>query len=126
LIGITPILNFASNGQEFLLDAGADGETTFLNNPGGAFFIPIFGTATIDANELDLPTTFSGMAIRITAPDDGILKGDVNGDGNIDLLDVGPFVDAVSSPNFVPAADVNCDGVVNLLDIQPFIDLITG
>lgn len=126
LIGITPILNFAANGQEFFLDAGASGETTFLNNPGGAFFLPVFGSATINANVLDLPTQFTGKAIRITAPDDGVLKGDVNGDGNIDLLDVGPFVDAISSPEFVPAADVNCDGAVNLLDIQPFVALITG
>ena len=55
-----------------------------------------------------------------------VLKGDVNGDGTIDLLDVAPFVDALTSGTFVPEADVNCDGEVNLLDVNPFVDLLTG
>ena len=62
----------------------------------------------------------------MTAPDMDVLKGDVNGDGSIDLLDVGPFVDAIGGGVFVPAADVDCNGVVNLLDVDPFIDLLNG
>ncbi len=124
LIGITPVLNFGTNGQEFFLDAGANGATTFLDNPGGAFFTPIFGTRTINANILDLPTPYTGMAIRIT--EDSVLKGDLNGDGLVNLLDVSPFVDAIASSEFVPAADVNCDGEVNLLDVEPFIALLSG
>lgn len=126
LIGITPILNFAVNGQEFFQDAGANGQTTFLNNPGGALFVPIYGVETINANLIDTPTPFTGMAIRITGPDDDVLKGDVNGDGQVNLLDVAPFVAAVSSGEFIPEADVNCDGVVNLLDISPFVELLSG
>jgi hypothetical protein len=125
LIGITPILNFATNGQEFFLDAGANGQTTFLNNPGGALFIPLFGTETINANILDLPTPYTGMAIRITAPST-VLKGDVNGDGLVNLLDVQPFVAAVASGTFIPEADCNCDGVVNLLDVAPFVAILSG
>lgn len=125
LIGITPELNFAANGQEFFLDAGAAGGTTFLNNPGGAFFDPIFGDETINANILDLPTPYTGMAIRFTADAD-VLKGDVNGDGLINLLDVAPFVDAIANGTLIPEADVNCDGAVNLLDVDPFIALLSG
>ena len=125
LIGITPMLNLAANGQEFFLDAGASGQTTFLNNPGQSLFDPIFGSETINANNLDLPTSFTGMAIRIATADD-VLKGDVNGDGSINLLDVAPFVDAISNGIYVPAADVNCDGVVNLLDVDPFVTLLSG
>ena len=125
LIGLTPTLNFGDNGQEFFLDAGANGQTTFLNNPGGALFDPIFGDETINANQLDLPTPFTGQAIRITAGAD-VLKGDVNGDGNINLLDVAPFVDLVSSGVFQAEADVNCDGAVNLLDVSPFVALLSG
>ena len=52
--------------------------------------------------------------------------GDVNCDGTVDLLDVGPFVDALTSSEFFPKADINHDGVVNLLDIEPFVELLTG
>ncbi|MEM9411154.1 MAG: PKD domain-containing protein, partial [Planctomycetota bacterium] len=52
--------------------------------------------------------------------------GDINGDGLVNLLDVAPFVDAIGSGEYVPAADINGDGLVNLLDVNPFIDLLNG
>ena len=52
--------------------------------------------------------------------------GDTNGDGSINLLDVGPFIDAISSSSYFEAADVNCDRLVNLLDVGPFIDLLSN
>ena len=55
-----------------------------------------------------------------------VLLGDVNGDGVVNLLDVGPFVDAISTATFIIQADINQDGVVNLLDVGPFVDLLTG
>ena len=55
-----------------------------------------------------------------------IVKGDVNQDGVVNLLDVQPFVVAVSGGKFVPEADVNCDGTVDLLDVGPFVALLAG
>ena len=52
--------------------------------------------------------------------------GDMNCDGKVNLLDVGLFVDALSSGTFIPKADINQDGVVDLLDVAPFVDLLTG
>ena len=52
--------------------------------------------------------------------------GDVNQDGSIDLLDVGPFVDLLTSGEFLCEADVNEDMGVNLLDVGPFVELLTG
>jgi len=54
------------------------------------------------------------------------LVGDINGDAAIDLLDVQPFVDAVTSGNTSCEADINEDGNVDLLDVQPFVSLLTG
>ena len=54
------------------------------------------------------------------------MLGDLNGDGVVNLLDVGPFVAALSGGNFVAAADINQDGAVNLLDVEPFIDLLSS
>lgn len=55
-----------------------------------------------------------------------LILGDVNGDGEVNLLDVVPFVDAVTTGTYIPEADINGDGVVNLLDVAPFIDLLSG
>ena len=54
------------------------------------------------------------------------ILGDINGDGLVNLLDVQPFVQLLSSGNFQVEADINCDATVNLLDVAPFIDLLTN
>ena len=53
--------------------------------------------------------------------------GDVNGDGEVDLLDVTPFVAVLTGGGaYVCEADINQDGVNDLLDVTPFVDLLTG
>ena len=52
--------------------------------------------------------------------------GDVNCDGAINLLDVQPFVDLLTTGGFSDKADFNGDGQVNLLDIAGFVDAISG
>lgn len=56
----------------------------------------------------------------------GFERGDVNQDGNVDLLDVTPFVTALVDGTFICEADVNEDGTVDLLDVSPFVELLTG
>ncbi|MEM9411792.1 MAG: dockerin type I domain-containing protein [Planctomycetota bacterium] len=63
---------------------------------------------------------------NVPGDDPMVLLGDVNGDGVISLLDVGPFVALITDNTFQVEADVNMDGVVNLLDVQPFVELLTG
>ena len=71
------------------------------------------GIAIIAAN-------FAGL------PGDDCMIGDVNGDGAVDLLDVGPFVDLLTASGYSCEADVNQDGALDLLDVGPFVDLLTG
>ena len=54
------------------------------------------------------------------------VRGDLNLDGVVNLLDVALFVNAIVAGEFIPAADVNCDGTVNHQDVGPFIDLLIG
>ena len=66
---------------------------------------------------------------RITALEDfeyEFLIGDVNLDGQVNLLDVSPFVELLSDGTFQLEADTNQDGIVNLLDVASFIDLVAG
>ena len=55
-----------------------------------------------------------------------IVKGDLNQDGAINLLDVAPFVEALESGGFVAEADIDCSGSVDLLDVAPFVALLSG
>ena len=56
----------------------------------------------------------------------GIVLGDVNQDGQTDLLDVHPFVALLNAGAFQMEADVNQDGRVDLLDVNPFVELLTN
>ena len=55
-----------------------------------------------------------------------LILGDVNGDGSVNLLDVQPFVELLTSGGYQAEADINQDGVVNLLDVGPFVELLSG
>ena len=67
------------------------------------------------------PGAQTEMVIELADP---ALPGDVNQDGEVNLLDVSPFIGLLNSGDYQKEADVNGDGVVNLLDVQPFIDLL--
>ncbi len=47
--------------------------------------------------------------------------GDINQDGEINFLDIAPFISVLTSSGFQDEADMNQDGVVNLLDINSLI-----
>jgi hypothetical protein len=52
--------------------------------------------------------------------------GDVNLDGDVNGLDVDPFVEVLLSGPYQPEADMNEDQVVNGLDVDPFVTAVVG
>ena len=56
----------------------------------------------------------------------GVLLGDVNRDGLVNLLDVGGFVDLLAVGGYQAEADMDQNGEFNLLDVTPFVDLLAG
>lgn len=64
--------------------------------------------------------------ISIAVPSKDCVLGDVNTDGNVDLLDVTPFVNLLTAGGYQCEADINEDGAVDLLDVAPFVDLLSG
>ena len=69
---------------------------------------------------------FDQAAVRLTAISMEVLLGDINCDGAVNLLDVAPFVDLISSGEFSPKGDFDSNGAVNLLDVAPFVNAIAG
>ncbi len=64
--------------------------------------------------------------IYVHAITNPFLLGDINQDGVVNLLDVGPFVELLTAGVFEKIADINGDGALNLLDVGPFVDLLDG
>ena len=56
----------------------------------------------------------------------GIQLGDVNLDGDVNLLDVAPFVELLNIGGYRKQADINQDGSLDLLDVSGFIELLGG
>ena len=55
-----------------------------------------------------------------------VLCGDINLDGIVNLLDVAPFVNLITTGTFQAEGDTNGDGVVDLLDVAGFVAKLTG
>ena len=70
--------------------------------------------------------TVDGTIVLNGTLPDPFVAGDVNCDGVVDLLDVSPFVQLLSTGGFSEKADINGDGTVDLLDVSPFVALLSG
>ncbi|TWT42289.1 hypothetical protein RAS1_34190 [Phycisphaerae bacterium RAS1] len=111
-------------------DGGGD-----MWSAGGAFQL----SGTIGQTDA-MPAAMSGGAFTLTGgfwAGAGTASGlgDMNCDGSTDILDINPFVLALSDPLTYAAVypncdinngDINGDGEVNVLDINPFVALLAG
>lgn len=79
------------------------------------------GTAIITVGSVDgLAQTDSCF---VTVYSDTI-KGDVNGDGEVNIADINAVIDIILSGSFEINGDVNADGEINIADINAVIDQI--
>lgn len=81
------------------------------------------GNDTFSYRARDNSGELSANTVTVTIE---ICLGDVNQDGEFNLLDVSPFSEALSAGRFQIEADMNRDGAVNLLDVAPFIEKLNG
>ena len=124
----------ASNTSNYLdvdVDAGgvslAAGET-------GAFRLSFFETRDELPDGNGIPTHTSAVhldnfAIMVVEPATGPEHGDVNLDGDVNFLDIAPFINVLAaggSSAEESQADCNGDGGVSFLDISPFIQALAG
>lgn len=52
------------------------------------------------------------------------IRGDVNGDGVVNISDINLIINMILSGTFNAKGDVNSDGVVNITDINAVINII--
>lgn len=129
-------LVFTGNAPEFDIDTlnlssdwtGSITSTTSRLLLEGAAGTGLFDTVTIDGVPItidDIETvTVGGNVVHTLAS--SILPGDVDLSGEVDFLDIGPFIGILSDGGFQDEADVDGSGVVDFLDIGPFIALLSN
>ena len=52
------------------------------------------------------------------------IQGDVNDDGDVNVIDITALIDEIMNDGTNPRADVNGDGEINVIDITVLIDII--
>ena len=120
----SPAIDAGNNGLFFrdICDVDNDGDTDeFLpvDLNGDARFVA-------GSDNLGFTATIDIGAIEFQGNGSGVVLGDVNLDGVVDLQDIAPFVDRLTNGQFQAEADVNQDGILNLLDVQPFVALLAS
>ncbi|MDD7164771.1 MAG: calycin-like domain-containing protein, partial [Sodaliphilus sp.] len=82
--------------------------------------------AVITAVSADLKTQVA-YEINIKKPAAPVLKGDINGDGVLDVADASALIDMVlNSGTCTEVADINGDGALDVADVTELITLILG
>lgn len=82
--------------------------------------------AVITAVSADLKTQVA-YEINIKKPAAPVLKGDINGDGVLDVADASALIDMVlNSGTCTEVAEVNGDGALDVADVTELITLILG
>ena len=86
------------------------------------YFSTFFGGgSSIWATTKDEVAFFDDFRITVINP---VLLGDVDQNGEVNFLDISPFIAFLSAGEYQAEADVNADGDVDFLDIGPFISLL--
>ena len=137
IVGAIGIRNngFQSGGVRMF--SGVDG--SIVHSFDGDSVFDAFGTSVSgvgDVNDDGIPDFIVGAAnglidnigyarlfvSQISAP----ILGDCNQDGEVNFLDINPFIELLASNTYLEQADCNQDGVLNFLDIAPFIAILSG
>ncbi len=123
---------FFEDGSSETLNDPMTANGVLLNNSFQTFTQPIIGNGSIltiefllTGNGGDEEVAYDNIVVRGDFTDKGIV-GDVNCDGVVDLLDIEPFVQAITNNVFDFKADINGDGEDNLLDVAGLVQLLTG
>ena len=121
LMGFETHTHWVNGGvpRRLVLSVTQSGQTVCVTMPANPNILPL-GYYMLFAMVDDIPSM--AQIIRIN---DVPTPGDFDASGQVDLPDIGPFVNVLlgldSACEHVSMADVNMDGAANGIDVQPFV-----
>ena len=108
---------FLSIGQTEIISDNCTNVTCAITSPKGAY-----------VEDGDLVNAGGNVVITGITIESAAKKGDVNGDGNVDVADIASVIDVMSGKvcDSPESADVNADGNADVADIAMVIDIMAG
>ena len=129
----TDVIQWGENGlpatwQNYIAFVGYDtpGDSGTDANDGHIGLDWELSLADGESATITVRTLYGALSLDGVVCSEDCVKGDVNQDGEVDLLDVAPFVDLVTGGAFQCEGDINDDGEVDLLDVAGFVAILTG
>lgn len=125
IINLRVVLDTADTAAitaEYFLNGAQIGGTQTLD--AAAFTDISFVGLSSDGIEGNGPASVSSFSL--SAVSDAVLIGDVDQNGEINFLDITPFIALISSGEFLAEADIDESGMVDFLDIVPFIAILSA
>ena len=77
-----------------------------------------------DMNKIQFLLLSLILTLPVTAMAQSSIKGDVNGDGTVNITDLNAVINMIIDDSATMIADVNGDGAVNIADINAIISII--
>jgi beta-fructofuranosidase len=118
-----------ATGEKLTLHVYLDGSIAdiFVNDT-WAYSVRIFpnDAAQVEAEAFATVTTPARINAWMLDPSitTATIRGDVNGDGEVNIADINAIIDVILSGGANQSADVNGDGEVNIADVNAVIDII--
>lgn len=121
-ISLESATDVASVDDFVVVKEGEDAKVTKLVEPTDDGYMAVITVVSADLK------TSETYAISIKKPAAPALKGDVNGDGVVDVADVSALIDIVlnSDASASAVADINEDGTVDVADVSALISIVLG
>lgn len=114
------VLGYTLTNQEFNFTEATELFTAALTSEASIAIADVAMTnvITVDKDNVANDVTQTGTI------ESGAKRGDVNGDGNVDALDLSKVVEYIMDNQYVSIADVNNDNLVDALDLSSIVNII--
>ena len=110
--------------EDTLTFVRTDGSTVAFSTSGLTITYDDFAHAIVNNDETSATINLADVDYMCFGEVEASLKGDVNGDGEVNIADINAVIDTILTGDTNARADVNGDSEVNIADINSLIDII--
>lgn len=110
--------------EDTLTFVRTDGSTVAFSTSGLTITYDDFVHAIVNNDETSATINLADVDYMCLGEVEASLKGDVNGDGEVNIADINAVIDTILTGDTNARADVNGDSEVNIADINSLIDII--